>query len=67
MIQSNQLLNQYLEHIGNTLNNTIRTYTIRTQTALEKGTDLTLKIYIEQCQNCIQQQQHHAYQYKFNK
>lgn len=43
MIQSNQLLNQYLEHIGNTLNNTIRTYTIRTQTALEKAQTLRSK------------------------
>ena len=66
MVQRDQLFDQNLEHIGHALEYTVGAYSIGTQTALEEGAHLTLEIDVEQGQHRIQQQQRHAYQYKFN-
>ena len=45
VVESDKLLDEHLEHVGNTLYNAVGAYSVRTETALEEGAYFTLKVY----------------------
>ena len=57
MIDGYQFFGQHLDHIGHTLNQTIRSYPIRTQATLEKGANLPFHINQYQSDHGIPHQQ----------
>ena len=63
MIERDKLLYKYLEHIGNTLQQSPGTYSVRTETTLEIGTHLTLEKNIEQGEDRIEEHQPHSYEH----
>ena len=66
MVEMDKLLDQDLEHIGEALKQTQRTDTVRTETALERGADLTLEVNIEKCQQRVHQKETYAYEDTFH-
>ena len=56
MIDLDDLLDQHLDHIGDSLYHSERTYPVRTQTALEESTDFPLCINQAECHDCISDQ-----------
>ena len=45
VVESDKLLDEHLEHVGNTLYNAVGAYSVRTEAALEEGAYFTLKVY----------------------
>ncbi len=60
MVEVNNLLDEHLEHIGEALEQSPGTYAVRAETALECSADLALVVYVEECQQRINQQQAYA-------
>ncbi len=65
MVQRNKLFDEHLEHIGEALQKSHRTYAVRTEAALECGTNLTLKIDIKECQKRVCQKKRNSNQHAF--
>ena len=57
MVERDKLLDENLEHIGDTLHQTPRANAVRAEAALEIGTHLTFEEDIEQREHCIEQHQ----------
>ena len=63
VFQRDKLLYKNLEHVGYALEDTGRTYSVRTETALEGGTHLTLEIDIEKRQKSVCEKKHDTYEH----
>ena len=57
MVEMDNFLDEHLEHIGEALQQTHRAHTVRTKAALESGAKFTLVVYIEECEQGIDQKQ----------
>ena len=56
MVERYELLDENLEHIGNTLEYSEGTYAVRAKTALESGTHLTLEVDVEKSEQGVSQE-----------